>query len=176
MASDSTTLRLVFRWRSLAFFALALDVLGLDQATKYYVRGHLRPLEGILERHGPFGLTYSENQGAAFGMLPHLDWLFTVLAAVVAVVLLVCYFRMRPGNLLLVVGLGLMLGGVLGNLCDRLYYGRVVDFLVLPWLHFWPAFNVADLAITCGAILLLFSALRGQASLQEEALNAPDID
>jgi signal peptidase II len=148
-------------WR---WLPLALLVIVLDQLVKAWVvnhfqlfeRVHLLPVLDII-------LTY--NTGAAFSFLADAAgwqrWLFVLLALAVSAVLIGWLRRLRAlTQRLLCCGLALIVGGALGNLIDRLRHGRVVDFVHAHWgEHYFPAFNVADSAITIGAALLLLDAL-----------------
>jgi signal peptidase II len=148
-------------WR---WLPLALLVIVLDQLVKAWVvhqlhlfeRVHVLPVLDII-------LTY--NTGAAFSFLADAAgwqrWLFVVLAVTVSAVLIGWMRRLRAASQgLLACGLALIVGGALGNLIDRLLHGRVVDFVHAHWgEHYFPAFNVADSAITIGAALLLLDAL-----------------
>ena len=139
--------------------AAALFAFVLDQASKWLVMRTIpmhRPVEVI---PGFFDLVNLRNRGAAFGFLNRSDiewqfWLFlgATLAAVAAIVVLVR--GMRDEDTVLASGLGLVLGGALGNLLDRLRFRAVVDFLDVYWRDWhWPAFNIADSAICLGAFL-----------------------
>ncbi len=87
-------------------------------------------------------------------------WLFTGLASVVTVVLVVWLFRLHPREKMTAATLGLIIGGAVGNLVDRINHGYVVDFIDVYYRDWhWPAFNVADSAITCGVILLIIDGL-----------------
>lgn len=145
-------------------FGLALLVLLLDQVTKIWAEaalGYGQPVALL-----PFlNLTLVYNLGAAFSFLADAGgWqrsFFIVLSSAVSLVLAVWIWRLPPGARLLGGALALVLGGAVGNLVDRLAYGHVIDFIDLHaggW-H-WPAFNVADSAITCGVLLLLADGLR----------------
>jgi signal peptidase II len=119
-------------------------------------------------------LTY--NTGAAFSFLAEASgwqrWLFVLLALAVSAVLLGWLRRLQARTQgLLACGLSLIAGGALGNMLDRLLHGRVVDFVHVHWQHhYFPAFNVADSAITVGAALLLLDAWReSRAVLKERA-------
>jgi signal peptidase II len=105
-------------------------------------------------------LRYTTNSGGAFSLGSRAPWLFVAVTAAVVVVIVATAFRHR--SMLQAVGLGLVLGGALGNLTDRIlrgpaFRGRVVDFVDL---HVWPVFNVADSAIVVGAILIALASLR----------------
>ena len=145
-------------------YAVALAVFILDQLSKLIVLrlvpdGVSRPLWGLY-----LSLTVHQNTGAAFGLFASGGLALTVLAAAVALLIAAFGPRLAAGNTAMAVGLGLSLGGAVGNLLDRLRLGHVVDFLDV---HFWPVFNGADIAITCGAILVLIGLLvhRRQCSL-----------
>lgn len=113
---------------------------------------------------GFFDLTYIRNSGAAFGFLagasPSLTGPLFIVLSVLASAAVVFYYRRTPAQQIMVrTALSWILGGALGNFLDRLVYGEVVDFLDVHWggLH-WPAFNVADSAITLGVIGLLLGS------------------
>jgi len=137
---------------------LAVAVIAVDQLTKWWAVSTLpgNPIELI---PGVLFLRYVTNPGAAFGLLPGAGS-FIALGAVAAVVLIVLVVHRLPGRLE-AVAMGLVLGGALGNLGDRLFRGpglldgRVVDFVDF---EYFPAFNVADSAITVGAALALLAA------------------
>jgi len=109
-------------------------------------------------------MTLAHNYGAAFSFLSDAGgwqrWLFTGLASVVTLVLIVWLFRLTAREKRTAVGLGLIIGGAVGNLIDRIVNGYVVDFIDVFYRNWhWPAFNLADSAITGGVILLLLDAL-----------------
>ena len=148
--------------RRSAWFGLAALIVVADQLAKWAVLGAFAPGER-LTLTGFFNLVLVFNKGAAFSFLAGAPgWqtpLFVTVAAVAIVVVSVLLVR-SPGDPVMRAGLALILGGALGNLIDRLRYGQVVDFLdfhAFGW-H-WPAFNVADSAITVGAALLIFESL-----------------
>ena len=145
------------------WLALAALILVADQASKYAVSASLRPGE-FREITGFFNLVLTYNRGAAVSFLSDAGgWqraLFIGVAAA-AVAIIVTLLLRHPQERLFCAGLGFILGGALGNVCDRVVLGHVVDFLdfhALGW-HFW-AFNLADSAITVGAGLLIFDGLR----------------
>ncbi len=134
------------------FFLLSIAVFIADQATKYIILSSLSLFEAI--RVLPFfSIVYVRNTGSAFGMFSSLGNLFFIIIAAVAIaVVAVLIVRDRENR----TGLSLILGGAAGNLCDRMTHGYVVDFLdVYAGPHHWPAFNVADSALTAGILLLL---------------------
>jgi signal peptidase II len=139
-------------------FAVAAGVVLLDQLTKWWVVATL-PGDPIVVVEGFFQLRYIQNPGSAFGMFPGAGGLLA-LAALVAVIVIAAVVRKleRPIEL---VAMGLVLGGAAGNLLDRLFRGSgLLDGKVVDWIDFdfFPAFNVADSAITVGAGLALLVA------------------
>lgn len=137
---------------------LAAVVVGLDLLTKETVAAGIRPGQQRSVLPG-LHLVHVHNTGVAFGFLSGGGTIVLV-CTLVALVALVAYFALHPARRGLWVPTGLLLGGAIGNLIDRLVHGSVTDFIKLP--H-WPAFNVADMAITFGVIALLFVLERGHA-------------
>lgn len=114
-----------------------------------------------------FDFMLAHNTGAAFSFLADAGgwqrWFFAAVALLVSAVVVVWLARLRPGRWRLGIALGLVLGGGLGNFIDRLRYGYVVDFLSLHYRDlYWPAFNLADSAITLGAALIILDSLRSE--------------
>ena len=142
-------------WR---WFALALGVVIADQITKAIVLARFVLGERV-EVTGFFNMVLVYNKGAAFSFLSDAGGWQTpalVVFALVAIGIVGAFIVRSPGRTMLLTGLALILGGAIGNLIDRLRFGQVVDFLdfhAAGW-H-WPAFNVADSAITVGAVLLI---------------------
>lgn len=142
---------------------LAGVVLALDQATKFLVQANLGPRDAVPIIPGYLDLVHVLNLGAAFGFLNQegLGWQrwFFIAASLLACGVIFWLLHSREGDHRLgATGLGLILGGAVGNLVDRVRTGLVVDFLdfhVGGW-H-WPAFNVADTGISCGVFLLIIS-------------------
>lgn len=139
----------------------AITVL-LDQVTKNAVARNL----GLCERVPVLGsilrLTHIRNSGAVFGMMRGAGAYFTFFSVVAAVVLIAVLFFSRRASMLVRISLGLVLGGAVGNLIDRLRFGAVVDFIDIGIGETarWPCFNVADTAITVGVILLVLNSLK----------------
>jgi len=143
----------VVRDRSAAWLLAAIVVLvvvALDQLAKGLVRGAIPP-GGSREVIGPLTFVHVHNRGVAFGFLGG-GGLPVLLVTAAALALLVGYFARHPDRPYLWLPTGMLLGGALGNLLDRLRQGFVTDFIHLP--H-WPAFNVADMCITGGVIALV---------------------
>lgn len=145
------------------WLGLAAVVIVLDQITKLAISSNFFYGEN-LRITGFFNLVLAHNTGAAFSFLNDAGgwqrWLFTVIA-IVAAVWIVRLLRQHAQQTLFCLALALVLGGALGNLVDRVAYGYVVDFLDFYWgsYHF-PAFNVADSAISVGAALLILDSFR----------------
>ncbi|SDG36688.1 signal peptidase II [Onishia taeanensis] len=150
--------------RPLRWLWLSLAVIVADFGSKVLASAMLvyaRPVEVL----PVFNLTLLHNTGAAFSFLAGHDgwqrWLFAVIAIGASIGLTVWMRRLRAGETLLAVALALIIGGALGNLYDRLVHGYVVDFLSFHWGQaYFPAFNLADVAITLGAISLIIESLR----------------
>ncbi|HUL81666.1 MAG TPA: signal peptidase II [Gammaproteobacteria bacterium] len=143
---------------------LSLVVVALDQWTKYLVTDHLDEFEQVILLP-VLELMRLHNEGAAFSFLSGASgwqrWLFTALALVVSAAILAWLRRLPPrGRSLLAAGLCLVLGGALGNVIDRVLWGHVIDFIRVHYAGwYFPAFNVADSAITIGAGLLILDNL-----------------
>ena len=144
---------------------VAVLVIVLDQASKEWVRGAFSLHDTIPVIPGFFNLAHVLNKGAAFGFLnnPDSSWQIWFFAAVTCVAVGFIYYLLKTadrGDRFFIWGLGLILGGALGNLIDRLRFGHVVDFLDFYWgtAHF-PSFNLADSAITVGAACLILDEL-----------------
>ena len=142
--------------RTWLFYVIAACVLFLDQATKLAIVAHMQLGDSFPALGSVLSITYRHNTGAAFSILPSATVGLAVLAAIVIVILLAFgrHAAARSGPLL--AGLSLQLGGAAGNFIDRVRLGHVVDFMDV---HFWPVFNVADIGITCGAILVVAAIL-----------------
>lgn len=140
--------------------AAGLAVLVLDQATKLLALASLVPGRPVSVIDGFLALTLVLNPGIAFGIFgatpPDWRWLVALLSLCALSILAVLSARLLPaGGVPAALGLGLIFGGAIGNLIDRGRFGAVVDFIDLYWRGYhWPAFNVADSAITVGASLL----------------------
>lgn len=153
--------------RRLPLLGLGITVLvfALDQLTKWWIVTDVMDPLRILEITPFLNIVLVRNRGASFGMLNDGGewgpWLLTALAVVIAVGLLVWLWRARSSWV--AVALGMIIGGAAGNVIDRLRFGAVTDFLDAHWgeLH-WPAFNLADSAITVGVVILLADSLIGR--------------
>lgn len=138
---------------------LSLLAVILDQGSKLVIDSSMRLYQSISVMPY-FNLTYVHNTGAAFSFLSEAGgwqrWFFAGLAILISAVIAVWLARLKHHETLLAMALSLVLGGAIGNLIDRLAYGYVIDFLdVYYGTWHWPAFNIADSAITLGVILML---------------------
>jgi len=150
----------------LRFLWLTGLVIILDQATKWFMVSWLS-LHETFTVIPFFNLTMAHNPGAAFSFLAHADgwqrWFFIGLASIVSVALLIWLKKLKPHAKLEAMSIAMILGGALGNLIDRLYYGYVIDFLdVYHGAYHWPAFNIADATIVIGAALLIIDSFRSK--------------
>lgn len=146
------------RWLGLSALVIVLDQLSKMWITSHFAYGESLYVLSI------FNVVLAHNTGAAFSFLSDAGgmqrWLFSVIA-IVASVWIIWLLRRHSAQTLFALALSLILGGALGNLIDRIVYGYVVDFLSFHWdEHYFPAFNIADSAITCGAFLLIFDSFR----------------
>lgn len=159
-ASDTASVAQPLRLRTLLLIAAVL--LGLDLLTKTIVVATMKPGHPIYLLGDWARLTLVRNPGAAFSMATGMTWLLTLVAA--AVVIGVVRIGRTLRSMWWAIGLGMVLGGALGNLIDRIFrspgplQGHVVDFVAVGW---WPVFNVADSSIVCGAILLVVLTVFG---------------
>lgn len=146
------------RWLWLSALVVFLDQLSKQLATAFL--DYAQPVELL----PVFDLTLLHNTGAAFSFLAGAGgwqrWLFALLAAVVSVVLVVWIKRLKAHETWLAIALALVLGGALGNLYDRVLLGYVVDFISVHYRqNYFPAFNLADSAISVGAVMLIIDTL-----------------
>src|SRR5713226_3330654 len=152
----------------LPYIVLVAATLALDRWTKALIQKRFGLNESISVIDGFFNITYVRNTGVAFGIFssissPAKSVLLSVFTAFAAVVVVTYSVRSPVRNRLLQVAVGLILGGALGNLYDRLAYGFVVDFLefYIRTYH-WPSFNIADSAISVGVALLALEIIRNE--------------
>ena len=153
------------RFGALPWLALSVLVILLDQLSKAYFQNNLSLYQQVPVIPDLFSWTLAYNTGAAFSFLADHSgwqrWFFAGIALVVSVVLVVWLKRLR-NDTWTAIALALILGGALGNLYDRMVLGHVIDFILVHWRQEWrfPAFNVADSAITLGAIMLALDMFR----------------
>jgi signal peptidase II len=152
----------VSRFRPLLIVTLPIVV--LDQITKAYIDSRFALYESVTLIENFFAITYVRNKGAAFGVLSDSAYRipFFIFVSVAASVAILWYLaRLREEQRPVRFALALILAGAVGNLIDRIRFGEVIDFIDVHWYHYhWPAFNVADSAITVGVAILLFDMWR----------------
>jgi signal peptidase II len=155
----TTATRTVYLW-------LVAGIIAFDQVSKLFVDRLLSVHESRVVVDGLVRLTYVQNRGAAFGVLsdaelPYQSALFSLVSLVALFAIAVYAWRMPAESRLPQTALALVMGGAVGNLLDRARLGYVIDYVDMYWgHHHWPAFNVADAAITTGVTLLILDILR----------------
>lgn len=153
--------------------AIAAAIVAVDQITKALVRARMGPTNPTVPILGDLlRLTYTRNAGAAFGVLPGNRYIFVTVSVCVLVGVAAYVWRYRPSRTWVVVALGLLAGGALGNLIDRIWIGMVTDFIQVPFD--FPIFNVADSAIVVGVSMLVWWLLFGPAPEIAPQAEAPE--
>ena len=157
----------MWRWLWLSAIVVALDQLTKQWVEEAFVLYESLPVTGF------FNLTLVYNTGAAFSFLADAGgwqrWFFLVLALVICTYLVYWLLQMKKDQLLLPFAIAMIIGGAIGNVVDRMLHGHVIDFLDFYYQQWhWPAFNLADSAITLGVILFIWDAFFGN----EEEKNA----
>ncbi len=153
--------RLQDKWQNAVFFLIGLVIVVADQLSKAWIKTNLASGESLLDT-GFFRITHVHNTGAAFGIFQDHSLMLTIIGIIGVIAILICS-RFSSSSVPVLrswlgrIALGLVLGGTVGNLIDRLHQGYVTDFIDF---RFWPAFNVADAAVTVGVIILACSLLR----------------
>ncbi len=161
--------------------SIVFAVLFLDQFSKIWIDHHLLEGQHLTVVSHYFDLVHYRNPGAAFGMFaawasPWREVFFYVVSSAALIFLLIYFIKTSDSHKSILIALAMILGGALGNLIDRIFRGNVVDFILWYWndkiVHFsllgkhytmalvWPAFNIADAAISVGVALLIFSTLK----------------
>lgn len=140
---------------------IAVSVLAADQLSKYLLIGLMSDIGGRLEILPFFNLVMVWNRGISFGLFASGEtgrWLLTLMSLAIVIGLTIWLWRLRQK--LLAVAIGALIGGALGNIVDRVYHGAVADFFDFHFFGYhWPAFNIADSAITVAAAMVIFDAL-----------------
>ena len=140
-------------YRDWIFYVLTIVVIICDQITKYVVRETIPLYETFIEV-GVFSIVHGQNTGSAFGLFAGFTN-YLIIASLIGLALILYFFvKQASANLFVRIAVGLIVGGAVGNLIDRVKDGFVVDFISVGW---WPAFNVADSAISIGmTVMVLF--------------------
>ncbi len=181
------------RKRSVIIFTTIAVIVLLDQITKYIVKTSMSLYDSIPLLGNFLRFTFIENPGMAFGIQFQSKFWFTFLSVLAAGIVLFYLIRLPHERFIFRFSLALILGGAIGNLIDRLLYGRVVDFIdveffdiSLPSFNFlflsfpgydmtrWPVFNIADSAVTCGMILLTWMVFTQKTQLNEDVIPEGD--
>lgn len=156
--------------KNVIFLLTVALLLVLDQVTKYFIHAGMALHDSIPVIPGFFSITYIRNPGAAFGFLagasPTFRYVFFIGVTIAAIGLIIHYLRTyAAGDQLLTISMGMILSGAIGNLIDRVRFGEVIDFLdvYLGTTH-WPAFNIADSAISVGAFILFIHLIQQKKS------------
>lgn len=173
--ADCLTWGATLKKKYILFFFPVGMILLLDQMTKMYVMLNMSLGDSITVIDGFFNITYIRNPGAAFGFLadssPSFRSIFFIGIAIMAIIMILYLIKkISDEKLLLGFCLSLILSGAVGNLIDRMRFGEVVDFLdFYLFSYHWPAFNVADSAITVGAIILVLEMVKKKTKGNETA-------
>jgi signal peptidase II len=156
-----------------ATLLIGLSVVIVDQVAKHFATTILLQDSGVDPStfDGWLGLTYTTNQGAAFGALAGSGALFILIAVAVIGMILASTIRTRARSPIVACSLGLQLGGATGNLLDRVRLGYVVDFI---HIKYWPVFNVADAAIVSGALVLAWMWIAPPNSASQADVDSPE--
>ncbi len=149
---------------------IAAAVVALDQIIKISVVNNIKPLGTVDVIPGVFKLSYVENRGVAFGMFQDNRWIFVVLTSLMIIAIILYMFIKRPQGKLFYVLAGLIIGGGIGNLIDRILYGYVIDYLSLSF--FPPVCNFADYCITGGviafAVYIMIKSAKGKKEIKND--------
>jgi signal peptidase II len=147
--------------------------LALDQLSKAYTDRTFNLYQSLVVVENFFNITYVRNQGAAFGIFSDSSLripFFIGIAVVASVIILWIIHRLNDEQKLFGFGLSLIFSGAIGNLIDRIRFGEVIDFIDVHWYqHHWPAFNVADSAISVGVALLLWDMWQDETKKRQAA-------
>ena len=148
---------------------IAVVVTALDQGSKYLIRNSLDCYDSVPLIPDAFHITHVENDGASWGMFSGGRWIFVTLTVVVVAGIVIGCINKTPQSRLLLAGLSLIVGGAVGNWIDRIVSGHVTDFIDVRMIRF-PVFNLADIAITIGTVLVcLYLFFRSSDDKKERA-------
>jgi len=159
-------------------FTFAPVIIILDQLVKIYVDKTMHLYQSIEVLENFFHITYIRNKGAAFGILSGANEslrvpFFLTVSAIAVVVIIYTIYTYREESPLFPFAMAMILGGAIGNVIDRIRLGEVIDYIDVHWYtHHWPAFNVADSAITAGVVLLIISMLFEHKKAESEEENS----
>ena len=139
--------------KNILIFSTALIIIFSDQLTKFLIRKNFQLNESIPIIKNIFHLTYVNNTGSAFSFFQGYNLFFIIFSIAVIAAIVYYIIKIKENEKLMQFAAGLLLGGTIGNLIDRIYIGSVTDFLDF---RIWPIFNIADSAVTISVILLVF--------------------
>lgn len=146
---------------------IALAIIALDQITKYLVINNISASDTITAIKGIIDFVYVKNTGGAFSILNNATWLLSIISVVFCVGVIVYFIKNKPQKKNECMALTLMFAGALGNAIDRIFRGFVIDFIKTSFIDF-PVFNIADIAITVGAVLLVVQIVFYDSSKEEK--------
>ena len=138
---------------------IAVLIVFVDQISKYLVVQNIGPYDIIDVIPGAFEFVYVKNTGAAFSILENMTWLLGLISVAFCIFVVIFVIKKRPTSKVFLFSLSLLLGGALGNGIDRIFRKFVVDFIKTSFIDF-PVFNVADIAITVGAVILIIYVMK----------------
>ncbi|MEK6983541.1 MAG: signal peptidase II [Nanoarchaeota archaeon] len=138
--------------KNIVIYSTAFLIVLLDQFTKFFIKQNLQLNQSIPIINNIFHLTYVTNTGSAFGLFKGFNAIFTAFSLIVIITIFYYLKRINKNEKILQFSVGLLLGGTLGNLIDRIIHGAVIDFLDF---RVWPVFNVADSAVTISIAILI---------------------
>jgi signal peptidase II len=138
------------------FFLILAGIIIIDQVTKYFAYVYLQPQSVIPVINNVFYLNYVENRGAAFGILQNRVWFLAVITVIIIAAAGYYIYKNPQLTVITKYSIALIMGGAIGNLIDRVRIGYVIDFFDFV---IWPVFNVADMSVVVGTIILVFILL-----------------
>lgn len=152
----------------MAYITLAIGLIlaALDQVIKYFISINLKPIGSVTIIDNILDFTYAENSGVAFGMFSGMRWIFIALTAILICAIVVYMFKKKPESKLFYACVALIVGGGIGNLIDRVFFGYVIDYISLSF--FKPVCNFADYCITAGTVLLVIYVLFFSKEIKEQ--------
>lgn len=138
--------------KNIVVFSAALIIIFLDQLTKFLIKQNLQLSQSIPIIKDILHITYITNTGSAFGLLKGFNFIFIAFSIIVIIVIFYFFKKVKENENLLQFSVGMLLGGTIGNLIDRLLQGAVTDFIDF---RIWPVFNLADSAVTISVVILI---------------------
>ena len=145
-------------------YIISIIIFIIDQITKCIVSSYLKLNQSLTLINDYLYIKYINNTGASWGILPNSRLLLIILS-IIAIIIIIRYINTFKKTKLNTIGFGFLIGGIIGNLCDRLIFGYVRDFIDMIIFHYdFPIFNMADIFIVLGVILLIISIVRGEDS------------